>query len=126
MVKTNISSSHNKSWDVHGQKGNNKKKLYMFLFLFKKDIGLEVVQDIKVINNNVTMFIFCTHQVLVEIEVGDTINSKCGNLGFVMTLVFQQIIELKGQKFFFPFHECIYHTTNLMDFVTNMKTTKTT
>jgi hypothetical protein len=33
------------------------------------------------------------HQVLIEIEVGDTINSKCGNLGFVTTLVFEQIIQ---------------------------------
>ncbi len=66
------------------------------------------------------------HQVLVEIEVGDNINSKCGNFSFVMTLVYQQIIELKGQKRLFSFHECIYHTTNLMDFVMNMKTTKIT
>jgi hypothetical protein len=41
-------------------------------------------------------------------------------------LVFQQIIELKGQKFLLFFHECIYYTTNLMDFVMNMKTTKVT
>ncbi len=85
-----------------------------------------MVQDKKVVNDNVTMFFFCMHEVLVEIEVGDNINCKCGNLGFATTLVFQQIIELKGQKFLLFFHECIYYTTNLMDFVMNMKTTKVT
>jgi hypothetical protein len=50
-------------------------------------------------------------KVFVEVKVVN-INLEHGNLGLAMALLFQQIVQLGGQQFLFPFHKCIHHTTN--------------
>jgi hypothetical protein len=56
--------------------------------LIVKWIGLDISRIVRMDN--------------ISSNESDSINFKCGNLGFVTTLVFQQTIELKGQKFIFP------------------------
>jgi hypothetical protein len=71
-----------------GKEMENNNKLDIFLFLFKRDINLQLVQDKRVVSRCVTPLILWMDIIFIEVKVA-IINPKHGNLGLVVALVFQ-------------------------------------
>jgi hypothetical protein len=74
-----------------GKQMKNNNKFHIFLLLLRKNIGLQVVQDRRVVNGGVTTFIPCMYKFFVEKKTF-LINPQHQHFGFVATLIFQQIV----------------------------------
>jgi hypothetical protein len=71
-----------------GKDMENNNKLDIFLFLFIRDIDLQLIHNKKTVNRCVTPLILCMDIIFVEVKVV-IINPKHGNLALVVALVFQ-------------------------------------
>ncbi len=87
-----------------GKEMENNNKFDIFSSLFKWDIDLQSVQDKRVVSRCVTPLILCMDIIFVEVKAA-IINPKHGNLGLVVALVFQQIVQFGANNFFFSLQQ---------------------
>jgi hypothetical protein len=72
------------------------------------------MQDKQAINDNVTTLIIHMYRIFAKKKTLD-INPWHRHFGFVMTFMFQQVVQLWGKQFFFPIDKCTNPTMNLMN-----------